>query len=261
MDYSGFESKPEPHSYFEGIYRILSFNKFVDRASLKKFAIDNIGKITFKEAFTKTGIIMNIAIAGDKYEPYRLLNYMTAPEVLVYTAAIASTSFPTFFGKCDILKRDSEGRESVWFSLRQNLHDGTLGDDLPKAYIAQHFGVNNFIVSQANPYIARFVPSGRWAIGSIAQPFLRLIKKGRSLLTLEARKRAKQIPGLINSSRLPSKLAKLVKMMNQDYAPQLTLSIKSNLYDRIFQVSKPSKEETGRFARKGDIAAFYGIFF
>jgi hypothetical protein len=57
--------------------------------------IADVGLYTFQEAFDKTGRIINITVApNNNYDPPRLLNYLTAPHVCVWSAAAASCALP-----------------------------------------------------------------------------------------------------------------------------------------------------------------------
>jgi predicted acylesterase/phospholipase RssA len=50
------------------------------------------GDTTFLEAFRQTGRILNIsATPGHKHSPSMLLNYVTTPHVVIWTAILAST--------------------------------------------------------------------------------------------------------------------------------------------------------------------------
>lgn len=50
----------------------------------KKFMI-------IQEAYEKTGFILNIAVSGvNELDGYKVLNYLTAPNVVIWTATIAS---------------------------------------------------------------------------------------------------------------------------------------------------------------------------
>lgn len=54
-----------------------------------------IGPMTFQEAFDYTGRIINITVAPlNNYDAPRLLNYLTAPHVCVWSAAVASCALP-----------------------------------------------------------------------------------------------------------------------------------------------------------------------
>ena len=57
--------------------------------------MNNVGECTFQEAFDNTGRIINITAAPtNNYDPPRLLNYLTAPHVCVWSAAVASCAIP-----------------------------------------------------------------------------------------------------------------------------------------------------------------------
>jgi predicted acylesterase/phospholipase RssA len=65
------------------------FAKGTIEGSLRK----NIGDFTFAEAYKKTGRIINITISDAKgYEGHRVLNHITAPNVLIWSAALSSCS-------------------------------------------------------------------------------------------------------------------------------------------------------------------------
>lgn len=79
------------------------FGVFFDNKSLVKFDTDhlkevvqqNCGLYTFQEAFDRTGRIINIIVAPtNNFDPPRLLNYLTAPHVCVWSAAVASCAIP-----------------------------------------------------------------------------------------------------------------------------------------------------------------------
>jgi len=56
------------------------------------------GNYTFQEAFDRTGRILNIIVApANNSDPPRLLNYLTSPHVLVWSAAAVSSAAPGIF--------------------------------------------------------------------------------------------------------------------------------------------------------------------
>ena len=64
---------------------------------LERFVHHNIGDVTFLEAYRRTRRVLNITVTssvdfgGDNS---RLLNYLTAPNVLIYSAVLASCAIP-----------------------------------------------------------------------------------------------------------------------------------------------------------------------
>jgi len=87
--------------------RILKTGHLMDVKKLQRALIDNMGDVTFHEAYERTGRIVNITVSpGNDYEKPRLLNYLTAPNVLVWSAASASCALP---GLCDV----AQARRSI----------------------------------------------------------------------------------------------------------------------------------------------------
>ena len=59
---------------------------------------------------TSTGRILNVAVCpADTNEPPRVLNYLSAPNVLVWSAVSCSSAFPFLFMPQDLLARNSRG--------------------------------------------------------------------------------------------------------------------------------------------------------
>ena len=56
------------------------------------------------------GRILNVAVcAADTNEPPRLLNYLTAPNAVVWSAVSCSSAFPGLFQPQDLLAKDHDG--------------------------------------------------------------------------------------------------------------------------------------------------------
>lgn len=62
----------------------------MDMAYWEKYVRDRLGDITFKEAYEKTGRILNISVAStQRFEVPTLLNYITAPNVVTMAMEIS----------------------------------------------------------------------------------------------------------------------------------------------------------------------------
>lgn len=71
-----------------------------------------MGDMTFHEAYERTGRIINITVSpGSRYETSRLLNYLTAPDVLVWSASCASCALPGLFPGVELVRKDINGRK------------------------------------------------------------------------------------------------------------------------------------------------------
>lgn len=144
----------------------------LDTEHLKEVLLRDVGPYTFQEAFDRTGRIINITVAPlNNTDPPRLLNYLTAPHVCVWSAAAASCALPGLFDAVSLIVKEPDGRfrpENEWTiqgphgeksasSKEQGSYsDGSLENDLPMQQLSELFNVNHFIVSQANPHSVFF---------------------------------------------------------------------------------------------------------
>jgi len=117
----------------------------------------NVGDFTFQEAFDRTGRILNITVTpNNASDPPRLLNYLTAPHVLVWSAAVASSSLPGVFESNRLMVKDADGTIRYECVEGARFSDGSLEQDLPMQQLSEMFNVNHFIISQANPHAVMF---------------------------------------------------------------------------------------------------------
>ncbi|KAH9251912.1 hypothetical protein BASA81_010116 [Batrachochytrium salamandrivorans] len=128
---------------------------------LSKAIRDSIGDMTFLEAFHRTGRIVNITVspagAGSGGNGFpMLLNYLTAPQVLLWSASVASCAIPGVFAPVELLAKDKLGNLVPYYPEGMKWADGSVEADLPMQRLAELFNVNNFVVSQVNPH-ARFL--------------------------------------------------------------------------------------------------------
>jgi len=114
IDFSAFQRRPKTVSFLRKIIRLFTKGSLIDMDNLAEFLRANVGEDSFKEAYDRTGWVINIVVAGDHHEEYRVLNYMTAPNVLIWSAAIASCSIPLLFKPTKILCKDKFGKSREW---------------------------------------------------------------------------------------------------------------------------------------------------
>lgn len=70
-----------------------------------------LADITFLEAYERTNRFLNVTVtAADTNEPPRMLNYLTAPHVVIWSAVACSSAFPGLFPAQELLARDSNGK-------------------------------------------------------------------------------------------------------------------------------------------------------
>ncbi|KFA46647.1 hypothetical protein S40293_09620 [Stachybotrys chartarum IBT 40293] len=153
------------------IRRVRRFSRegyFLDVTILEDCVRANVGDLTFEEAYNRSKRVLNITVATEGQDGVpTLLNYLTAPNVIIWSAAVASNaSSPSLYGrrKATVLCKDAHGNITPWApanttNFRHWTHVSYSGRDSPLRRIAELFNVNHFIVSQARPYLIPFLQS------------------------------------------------------------------------------------------------------
>ncbi|KAF2018733.1 hypothetical protein BU24DRAFT_418274 [Aaosphaeria arxii CBS 175.79] len=170
------------------VKRFVREGYFLDVGVLEQVVRANVEDITFEEAYLKTKRVLNITVATTSGGVPNLLNYLTAPNVLIWSAALASNaSSSTLYSPVTLMCKDESGNIVPWTAasdatFRPWTHASYSDRESPLHRIAELFNVNHFIVSQARPYLAPFLRSdlhhpnprqdSRW---SLSMPVLRLI--------------------------------------------------------------------------------------
>ncbi|KAK1990364.1 patatin-like phospholipase [Colletotrichum falcatum] len=141
---------------------------FLDVKVLEDCVRANVGDLTFEEAYNRSKRVLNITVAtADQGGVPTLLNYLTAPNVLIWTAAVASNaSTASLYGhrETTVLCKDAHGNIVPWapantIDFHHWTHVSYSERESPLLRIAELFNVNHFIVSQARPYLIPFLQS------------------------------------------------------------------------------------------------------
>lgn len=122
-----------------------------DPEVIKRAMRHNLGDMTFLEAYMKTRKVLNITVSSPTmYEMPTLLNYLTAPNVLIWSAVVTSCAVPAFFQPCTLYSKNSEGEIIPWTTSHEDEMwiDGSVENDIPQQRLAEMFNITNFIVSQ-----------------------------------------------------------------------------------------------------------------
>jgi len=123
------------------------------------------GSMTFLEAYLRTGRILNVScVPSDPHSPTILVNHLTAPDCVIWSAVLASAAVPGILNPVVLMKKDKNGRLSP-YSFGHKWKDGSLRTDIPLKALNLHFNVNFSIVSQVNPHINLFFFSSRGTVG------------------------------------------------------------------------------------------------
>ena len=124
------------------------------------------GSMTFREAYDRTGRILNVScVPADPHSPTILCNYLTSPDCVIWSAVIASAAVPGILNPVVLMMKNRDGSLSP-YSFGHKWKDGSLRTDIPIRALNLHFNVNFTIVSQVNPHISLFFFSSRGTVGS-----------------------------------------------------------------------------------------------
>lgn len=149
--------------------RYRSTHHFFDIEVLGECCRDNLGDLTFEEAYALTGRILNITIAmSDVAGTPQLLNYITTPHVLIWSAVVASiATSKAMYAPVRLLCKSDTGEITFYFASDSSekgvKRQAVVHPEAPLTRLGELFNVNHFIVSQTRPYIAPFIQLQRAA--------------------------------------------------------------------------------------------------
>jgi TAG lipase/lysophosphatidylethanolamine acyltransferase len=151
-------------SVFEGVISSLYPPEIM---LFEQYVRTRLGNMTFEDAYLISEKVLNITVTpkpGPKDEQRalelpRLMNYLTTPNVIVWTAIRASIGTGILPGKVEILAKNHRGeivpylRENVDY-LPSNATVYLSPRESPYTRLSELFNVNCFIVSLTRPYFA-----------------------------------------------------------------------------------------------------------
>ncbi|MBK9623429.1 MAG: DUF3336 domain-containing protein [Rhodocyclaceae bacterium] len=203
----------------------------MDNRQLEQFLRTNIGEVTFEEAFKKTRRMINITVSpvAKNLQPH-LLNYLTTPHLLIWSAVLASCAVPGLFPPVMLMSKDRAGQEKPYMASVRWV-DGAIQSDLPTQRLAELYNVNHRIVSQTNPHVLPFMSDPTRKEGWVR--FLNDLVKG------ELQYRSKQVLQLasygLNQGIIKALLEGVVAVVDQQYLGDVTIHppIRSRDYVRV----------------------------
>mmetsp|Transcript_39015 Transcript_39015/g.86806 ORF Transcript_39015/g.86806 Transcript_39015/m.86806 type:complete len:863 (-) Transcript_39015:1327-3915(-) len=230
----------------ELLHHLINKGSLHDMAFMIKKLRNLLGDMTFLEAYEKTGRILNVTVCpADTNEPPRLLNYMTAPHALVWSAVAASSAFPGLFPAQHLVARNSNG-EVVMFSAQggneeRRWRDGSLELDLPVQALAEMFNCNHFLVSQTNPHIVPILNIKKMMTPNWANVF-----------EAEIKLRCQQLQWVL-PEWIPTKW---LTLFTQPWEGDITMTLPHTLWDLPKTIVNPTTEELLRSVKVGEVATW-----
>ncbi|KAL6716529.1 Lipase 5 [Lecanora helva] len=247
-DLAVFDEQGNEEGLLRKAARFFTHGALWDINHLTRVMKDLLGDMTFQEAYNRTRKILNICVSSASlYELPRLLNYITAPNVLIWSAVAASCSVPLIYTAAPLLAKDPKTGEAVpWNPSPQRWIDGSVDNDIPMTRLAEMFNVNHFIVSQVNPHVVPFLIKDEDAVGeevkrsasgdpSVPTWFNTLshLAKGEALHRMHT---------LVDMGIFPNTLTKVVSVLSQKYSGDITILPEISYADFPRMLSNPTKE-------------------
>lgn len=240
--------------------RFIKEGYLLDVGVLERCVRANVGDMTFEEAYAKTKRILNITVSTTGGGVPNLLNYLTAPNVLIWSAALASNASSSLYSPVKLYSKDETGQIVPWAIAHETTfqswtHTTYTDRESPLTRIAELFNVNHFIVSQARPYLAPFLRSdlhhpnpkqdSSW---HLSVPVLRLI-------ALEVQHRLLQVDSM---GYLPPPIRRFLLDENIPGA-SLTVVPELTTKDFVRPLENPTKESVDYLIRKGERSVWPAI--
>lgn len=176
--------KSESENFLIKISRFLKNGTWFDNKHLVHTMVSFLGDLTFREAYNRTGRILNITVSpASLFEQPRLLNNLTAPNVLIWSAVCASCSLPGIFPSSPLYEKDPKtGEAREWGgSSSVKFVDGSVDNDLPISRLSEMFNVDHVIACQVNVHIFPFLKLSLSCVGGdIEDEFSARLKQGLS---------------------------------------------------------------------------------
>jgi TAG lipase/steryl ester hydrolase/phospholipase A2/LPA acyltransferase len=231
----------ERSSFFRRVKRFVTQGTILDVNILKATIRGNIGEMTFLEAYERTGRIINISVTpASKNEYPTLLNYLTAPHVLIWSACLASCAIPYVFDSIALMAKDKDGNIEPYYPEGLKWQDGSLEYDLPMTRLSELFNVNHFIVSQVNPHVIPFSTIG-WQ-GNLLTKLIHYLKA-----------ELKHYGANIASLGLPIPGISFFAIFTQKYEGDITIKpLKTNFKNFQGLLSNPTRAKVAAAIREGE---------
>ncbi|KAI9027440.1 acyl transferase/acyl hydrolase/lysophospholipase [Phycomyces nitens] len=231
-----FEKEEKPETPWMRLHRLFTSGQLYDINILIDAIRANLGDYTFQEAFNRTRWILNITVSSStNYDMPQLLNYLTAPDVVIWSAVAASCSVPFFYTSSPLYAKDKSGKIVPWNPVDQLYIDGSVENDLPMTRLSELFNVNHFIVCQVNPHVIPFLQKDNKPPSKVRQA----ANFCMHLAKTEIQHRCTQLTEL---GMMPHALYKVQAIMSQKYSGDITIIPDIGYTDYLKVLSNPTPD-------------------
>ena len=245
---------PEPLSV--RISKIMNHGALFDwREWIEITKICTKGDTTFAEAFNMSGRIVNISVTSmHRFSGSTVLNYINSPNVVLWSAILASAAIPTVFNKVKLFKKEN-GIVVECDELGSFFADGAIKNDLCIREMGVLMNASYFIVSQANPHIAPFYHSTKGTAGD-PTPLAGSTFRGGFLLSaleLSLRLEMQKWVSILGELDLIPQFFGLDwrNLLLQDFSGDCTIIANPRLDDFFNLISNPTRESMSHYLMRG----------
>ncbi|KAI9001002.1 patatin-domain-containing protein [Trametes punicea] len=219
------------------------------------------GSMTFREAYMRTGRILNVSVVpAERHSPTKLLNYITAPDTVIWSALLASAAVPGILNPVVLMQKTKEGDIVPW-NWGSKFKDGSLRVDIPVQALNLYFNVTHPVVSQVNPHVHLFFFAPQ---GSAGKPVAHSKGKGwRGNFLLSAAEQWLKLE-LTKNFKLIRDLDLLPQLLGQDWSGvflqrfegTVTIWPRTRFMDWVRILSDPDPPELERMMRIGQLVTW-----
>lgn len=219
----------------------------VDAESLRILLQEIIPDLTFQEAYEKTGRMVSVTIAPlAEHQTSRLMNAITSPNVFIRSAVTASCAVPGLFPPVMLMAKNVHGEPQPYIQSRRWV-DGAVSDDLPAKRLARLYGVNHYIVSQANPLALAMRSSNKLFVPDIAKSFVQLsTREWLKASEKFSRRFFRNVPNVGQA------MSMFHSVMAQDYTGDITIAPSFNFVDPQKLMGRLTQEEISELVAEGE---------
>ncbi|KAL1959198.1 hypothetical protein VTO42DRAFT_2703 [Malbranchea cinnamomea] len=258
-NFSVFGSDSAVVDPIQRLRRLFYSGSLFDHAHLMGLMRDLLGDMTFKEAYNRTRRILNICVStsANHHLPW-LLNFVTAPDVVIWSAVGASCAAPWVFSAAPVfVKNPMTGKLSPWSESSHWWIDGSIHSDLPIPALAEMFNATHFIVSQVNPHVIPFIPQGDiYHATDIPQTLYFETRSNYSLAKLAKLEALRRMEFLSSFKPFTAPMKRLAFVMDQHYYGDINIlpEVKQDAFPHI--LNNPTYEFMVRACLAGERATW-----
>ena len=215
--------------------------------------------MTFEEAYRKTGRIFCVALSATaKKTPPILINYISAPNVTIASAVVASAAVPGFVAPQTLQIKDPDG--TIRSAGPETYYDGSIRHDIPTEGLSEMLNCHFFVACQCNPHIVPFffnVKGGvgqpsRWTGGEQETSW----RGGFLLAALEMYLKNDMRAKFVFLQDLDAAVSFTGTLMTQSFVGTTTIVPQIELRDFFTLFSDPTVPQLYRCLKVGSVAAY-----